>query len=86
MAKAGVFRMPDALTTPDADEIGRSLASQGGQTPVLSATEPVRAGRKPLIELQGSLPPGHYVFGLRLTATLNSNRSRTLVSPVFELR
>jgi hypothetical protein len=86
MARAGVFRLPDALTSPDHDDIGRSLASQGGQTPVLTATEPLRAGRTPLIELQGSLAPGHYVFGLRLTASMNPNRFRTLIGPVFEVR
>lgn len=86
VAKVGVFRVSDAFARPDAEDVSRSLASAAGAPPVLAATEPVRAGRRPRIELRGSLAPGHYVFGVRFTAALGRERSRTLVSPVFEVR
>ncbi len=83
VAKAGIFRVSDALATPDADEIGRSLASRGGATPVLTAAKTIKPGYTPRFEFRGRLAPGHYVYGIRLTAAMNPSRSRTLVSTVF---
>ena len=47
--------------------------------------ELVRAGHKPRLEFRGQVAPGYYVFGLRLTATTNPDRSRTFVSKVFRV-
>ena len=85
VAKAGIFRVPDALAQPDADEIDRSLAAVGGETPVLQTAKTIKAGHTPRLEFRGSLAPGHYVYGIRLIAVMNPARSRTLVSSVFEV-
>lgn len=85
IAKAGIFRVPDAFAEPDFDEIGRSLAAVGGTPPVLMARRTVKPGVTPRFEFRGSLAPGHYVYGIRLTATMNPGRSQTFVSKVFEV-
>ena len=85
VAKAGIFRVPDAFAEPDFDEIGRSLAAVGGTPPVLKARRTVKPGVTPRFEFRGRLAPGHYVYGIRLTAAMNPDRSQTLVSKVFEV-
>ena len=85
VAKAGIFRVPDALAMPDIGEIGRSLAAAGGTTPVLQAAKTIKPGYTPRFEFRGRLAPGHYVYGIRLTAAMNRDRSHTLVSSTFEV-
>jgi hypothetical protein len=83
VAKAGIFRVPDPLARPEAADIGRSLAARGGATPVLTAVKLVKVGYTPRLEFRGRLAPGHYVYGVRLTAAMNPGRTRILVSPAF---
>jgi hypothetical protein len=83
VAKAGIFRVPDALAKPDAAEIGRSLATLGGATPVLTAAKTIKSGHTPRFEFRGRLAPGHYAYGIRLAAALNRERAQTIVSNVF---
>ncbi|HEU0303479.1 MAG TPA: hypothetical protein VFR32_02755 [Gaiellaceae bacterium] len=84
-AKAGIFRVPDALTRPTVEDVGRSLASRREEELVLRASTLVKAGHTPRLEFRGRLAPGHYVYGIRLTSSMNPDRTRTIVSRVFEV-
>jgi hypothetical protein len=85
-AKAGIFRVegPDALLFPD--DLGRSLAGRTApEAPLLTTSTLVKAGYKPRLEFRGQLSPGYYAYAVRLAATMNPARSRTLVSRVFRV-
>ena len=51
----------------------------------MTTTKLVKAGHKPRLEFRGQVAPGHYVYGLRLTATMSQGRSKTFVSKVFRV-
>jgi hypothetical protein len=85
-ARAGIFRVDGPRARPAAAKLERSL-SAAGRSPaaIRSAEKTVRAGYKPRLEFRGRLKPGHYVFGVRLTAAMNPARSQTFVSRVFRV-
>jgi hypothetical protein len=85
-ARAGIFRVegPDAMLY--ADNFGRSLAGRTAPAaPLLTASSLVKARYRPRLEFRGQLSPGYYVYAVRLAATMNPARSRTLVSRVFRV-
>ena len=85
-AKAGMFRVSGPGARPATDEVARSLSRATRDTDAVMTTRKlVKAGHKPRLEFRGQVAPGHYVFGLRLTATTNPDRSRTFVSKVFRV-
>ena len=85
-AKAGMFRVSGPGAKPATDEVARSLSRATRDTDAVRTTRKlVRAGHKPRLEFRGQVAPGYYVFGLRLTATTNPDRSRTFVSKVFRV-
>lgn len=84
-AKAGIFRVAGPAAKPKPQLIGRSLASRGGNPPVSTAAKEIKAGFTPRFEFRGRLAPGHYVFGIRLVASMNASRSQTFVSNVFRV-
>jgi hypothetical protein len=86
VAKAGIFPVPGSKAKPKTRDIERSLASPGGVTkPVLTVLEEVKAGYTPRMEFRGRLAPGHYVFAVRLTSTMNPSRSQILISKPFKV-
>ena len=86
VAKAGIFRVPGSKAKPKTGEIERSLASPGRSDEAgAHGREEVKAGYTPRMEFRGRLAPGHYVFGVRLTAAMNPGRSQTLVSKTFKV-
>ena len=86
VAKAGIFPVTGSKAKPKTRDIERSLASPGGVTkPVLTVLEEVKAGYTPRMELRGRLAPGHYVFAVRLTSTMNPSRSQILISKSFKV-
>jgi hypothetical protein len=85
-AKAGMFRVGGPDTRPRNDDVARSLSRATRDTDaVLTTRKLVRAGHKPRLEFRGQVAPGYYAFGLRLTATMNPDRSKTFVSKVFRV-
>jgi hypothetical protein len=85
-AKAGMFRVGGPEAKPAAEEVARSLSrATRDTTAVMTTTKLVKAGHKPRLEFHGQVAPGYYVFGLRLAATMNPNRSKTFVSKVFRV-
>ena len=84
-ANAGIFRVRSSKARPNAGEIARSLSSTGAAAPALTAAKPVKAGYTPRFEFRGRLRPGYYVYGIRLTAAMNPDRSQTFVSKVFRV-
>ena len=85
-ARAGIFAVVGPGEKPARDEVARSLSSptRDGDA-VMTATKLVEAGHKPRLEFRGQLRPGYYVYGLRLTSTMNAHRTRTFVSKVFRI-
>jgi hypothetical protein len=85
-AKAGLFRVGGPGAKPATDEVARSLSrATRDSDAVRTAAKLVKAGHKPRLEFHGKVAPGYYVFGLRLTATMNADRTRTFVSKVFRV-
>ncbi|HEX2310729.1 MAG TPA: hypothetical protein VHH91_08435, partial [Vicinamibacterales bacterium] len=85
-AKAGMFRVSGPGAKPATDEVARFLSRATRDTGAVRSTRKlVKAGHKPRLEFRGQVAPGYYVFGLRLTATTNPDRSRTFVSKVFRV-
>ena len=85
-AKAGMFRVRGPDAKPRTDELARSLARATRDTDaVMTTTKLVKAGHKPRLEFRGQVAPGYYVYGLRLTATMSQDRSKTFVSKVFRV-
>ena len=85
-AKAGIFPALGPGAKPAGDEIARSLArATRDSDAVVTVRKLVRAGHKPRLEFYGPLSPGYYVYGLRLTSTMNPGRTRTFVSRVFRV-
>jgi hypothetical protein len=85
-AKAGMFRVGGPEAKPRAEEVARSLSrATRDTTAVMTTAKLVKAGHKPRLEFRGLVAPGYYVFGLRLTATMSPDRSRTFVSKVFRV-
>jgi hypothetical protein len=85
-AKAGMFRVAGPSAKPTRDEVARSLARATRHSgAALTTRKLVRAGHKPRLEFRGQLSPGYYVYGLRLIASMNPERSRTFVSKVFRI-
>lgn len=83
-AKAGIFAAISPSEKPARNEVARSLSGATGVgDAVMTATTLVEPGHKSLLEFRGPLRPGFYVYGLRLTATMNPHRTRTYVSKVF---
>jgi hypothetical protein len=85
-AKAAMFRVAGPYARPGRDDVARSLARAVRDSGAVMMTRKlVKAGHKPRLEFRGQVAPGYYVFGLRLTATMNPDRSRTFVSKVFRV-
>jgi hypothetical protein len=85
-AKAAMFPVPGPAAKPARGEVARALArATRDSDAVLTTTKLVKAGHKPRLEFAGQVPTGYYVFGLRLTATMNPDRTRTFVSKVFRV-
>jgi hypothetical protein len=85
-AKAGMFRVGGRDARPRADDVARSLSRATRDTDAVMTTRKlVKAGHKPRLEFRGQVAPGYYVYGVRLTATMNPDRSRTFVSKVFRV-
>jgi hypothetical protein len=85
-AKAGMFRVAGPEAQPARDDVARSLARATRDSgAVRTTTKLVRAGHKPRLEFRGQVAPGYYVYGLRLTSTMNPDRTRTFVSKVFRV-
>jgi hypothetical protein len=87
---AGVFRLPNkSLTRARRTAIVRGLSGitgPGARKPVLQKTGLVRAYWSPLVHFQTKrLRPGFYVYGVRLTATMNPNRSAIFTSRAFRV-
>ena len=82
-AKAGMFRgRPEK---PGRDEVALARPRDAPQWRGADDDEARQGGHKPRPEFHGQLNPGYYVYGLRLTASMNRNRSRTFVSKVFRI-
>jgi hypothetical protein len=85
-AVAGLFRVASAASKPSALKIGRTLGGgAGGARAVVVAAAPVKPGASSRYEFNGTLPPGYYVYAIRLTAEMNASRSTTLVGPPFRV-
>ncbi len=84
-ASAGIFKVSNGTSRPNAARIGRSLAGGAGPRPVVVAAATLRAGLSTRFEFDGTLNPGWYVYGVRLSSTVNPSRVTTLVSPAFRV-
>ena len=52
---------------------------------MLTVLTEVKAYYTHRMEFRGRLAPGHYVFAVRLTSTMNPSRSQTLISKSFKV-
>ena len=85
-AKAGLFRVVGPGAKPARDDVARSLSRAAEDSDaVVVAKKLVRAGHKPRLEFRGHVSAGYYVYGLRLTSTVNPDRTTTFVSKVFRV-
>jgi hypothetical protein len=87
-AKAGIF--PAGESVPRFADLRRALSTTASEdaplSPLLSAQRLIRAHRAPRLEFRGVLPPGRYVYAVRLRAVFNPGRSSLFRSRVFEIR
>lgn len=71
-------------STAGRELISRSLAGSSSARPVLSAAGPLKAYWTPIVRFASRrLEPGRYVYGIRVWAALNPDRTRLLVSQTF---
>jgi len=82
--RAGIFRIRANPARVLPDQLDRSLAGRGGMTAALVSTGGLRQYVGRLIHFPTkTLPPGRYVCAARLAATMNPDRSSTVVGTPF---
>ncbi len=80
--RGAIYRAPATART-----LARSLASHRAPGALATATGRVRAGWQPRVTFKGRrLPPGRYVYAVRLRASMNARRTKVLVSRPFVVR
>jgi hypothetical protein len=84
---AGIYQVDGRkLSESGKDEIARSLAGQGGPAPKLGAHNVIKAYWAPIIRFaQKRLARGNYVYGIRMRAAMNPDRSKIFISRPFQV-
>ena len=84
---AGIFQVRGrALTDTGRDAIVRALAGEGGAKAVLSERNTIKAYWSPIVRFPSkTLRRGNYVYGIRISAAMNPDRTQAFVSRVFQV-
>ena len=82
--KAAIFRL--AGRAANAGASARSLASASAPSAVLSTSGLIEAKHAPFVRFPGkTLPVGSYVYGISMSAAMNSKRTKVFVSKPFRV-
>ena len=82
LVRGAIYRAPATART-----LARSLASRLAPGALATTTGSVRAGWRPRVTFKGlRLAPGRYVYAVRLRASMNTRRTKVLVSRPFVVR
>jgi hypothetical protein len=74
------------LSEQGKDDIVRSLAGEGGAKAKLASQGAIDAYWSPIVRFaQKTLPRGSYVYGIRLRAAMNPDRTKIFVSRPFQV-
>jgi len=84
---AGIFSVPGRqLTENGRDAIVRSLSGKGGAKPALSERNAINAYWSPIVRFPSkTLKRGNYVYGIRISAAMNRERTKIFVSRPFQV-
>ncbi|MBA3717940.1 MAG: hypothetical protein H0W87_06925 [Actinobacteria bacterium] len=84
---AGIYKVDGRQLSQDGRaEIVRSLSGAGGPAPKLAARNVINAYWAPIVRFaEKPLPRGNYVYGIRIRAAMNLDRSRIFVSRPFQV-
>jgi len=84
---AGIFQVRGrALTETGREAIVRALSGKGGAKAALSERNTIKAYWAPIVRFPAkALHRGNYVYGIRISAAMNPERTRAFVSRVFQV-
>jgi len=84
---AGIYKVEGrVLSEQGRDAIVRSLSGGGGPAPKLASHNVINAYWAPIVRFaQRRLARGNYVYGIRMRAAMNPDRSRIFVSRPFQV-
>ena len=82
--KAAIFRL--AGRSADSSAIARKLASASAPSAVVSTNGLVEAKHSPFVRFPGkTLPAGHYVYAISMSAAMNPKRTKVFISKPFQV-